>query len=150
MIISLLVAGLAALAYYQPDHTGLWAFMGRNIRWVVGWGLYLGFGIVLPVRLRLFDGPTKFSHTFFSVLFSVTGIILAVVWLQIAALPEAFKGGDAAYADFAKSLAAKFSKSYWPYILAALPWIALGFKTFGLTFAQGATETFAKTKKAGG
>jgi hypothetical protein len=74
-IISLLVVGLALLAYKQPDHTGLWAFMGMNIRWVVGWGLFLGFGIVLPVRLRLFDGPTKFSHTFFSFLFSLTGMI---------------------------------------------------------------------------
>jgi hypothetical protein len=150
VMISLLILALAFVAYKQPDHTGLWAFMGRNIRWVVGWALYLGFGIVLPVRLRLFDGPTKFSHTFFSFLFSMTGLITALVWLYIAAYPPDFHPSDATYAAFAQSLAAKFSKSYWPYMLAALPWIALGFKTFGLSFAQGATETFAKSRKAGG
>jgi hypothetical protein len=150
VIIALVVAALAALAYNQPDHTGLWAFMGRNIRWVVGWTLFLGFGIFLPVRLGLFDGPTKFSHTFFSFLLSVTGTILASVWLiQVAPYPENFAGTEAAYAAFAQSVAAKFRTSYWPYILAALPWIALGFKTLGLSFAQGATETFAKSRKGG-
>lgn len=151
VIVTLLLVALAFLAYKQPDHTGQWAFMGRNVRWVVGWGLVVVFGMVLPWRLRLLLGPPKFSHMFFSFLFSLTGLILAIVWLvQVAPYPENFAGTEAAYAAFAQSLAAKFRMSYWPYILAALPWIALGFKTLGLTLAQGATETFAKSRKGGG
>ena len=144
-----LVLTFTFLAYKQPDHTGLWAFMGRNIRWVVGWGLFIGFGMVLSWRLRLLP-RSSFIHTFFSFLFSLTGLILAIVWLRSAAFPENFGPSDAAYASFARSLATKFSKSHWPYVIAALPWIALRFKTLGLTFAEGATETFAKSRRGGG
>jgi hypothetical protein len=126
-------------------------------------GLYgeehsVGCGLGIVPRLwdgfalapAMFHGPPKFFHTFFSFLFSLTGLILAIVWLRGAAFPEDFGPSDAAYASFAQSLTTKFSKSYWPYVIAALPWIALRFKTLGLTFAEGATETFAKSRRGGG
>jgi hypothetical protein len=75
-------------------------------------------------------------------------LILALLWLHVAAFPENFTGSQDEYAKFAQSLAAKFSHSYWPYVLAALPWISLAFKALGMSFAQGAADIFAKSRKS--
>jgi hypothetical protein len=144
----LVLAAVAFITYSQPDHVAQWAFLGRHIRGVVGWGLVIVFGMILPWRLGLLNGPPKLSHTFLSFSLSVSGLLLALLWLHVATFPESFTGSQAEYASFAQGLAARFSRSYWPYVLAALPWISLGFKALGMSFAQGATDIFAKSRKS--
>lgn len=144
----LVLAAIAFITYSQPDHVAQWAFLGRHIRGVVGWGLVIVFGMILPWRLGLLNGPPKLSHTFLSFSLTVSSLILALLWLHVAAFPEHFTGSQSEYASFAQGLAAKFSRSYWPYVLAALPWVSLGFKALGMSFAQGAADIFAKSRKS--
>jgi len=145
LVLTLLAVGYSMMV--GPGHGSLWEFVGRYIRGVVGVAVVILFAAILPWRMGLLAGSPKLWHTFLSFLLTCTGLILMGVWLSATVHPANFGGTPAEYAAYAQGLAAKFSKSYWPYVLAALPWISLAFKTMGLSFAQGATDIFAKSQK---
>jgi len=148
VILLLLLMLLAVLSYYShPDYTPLWTFAGRHIRALGSWGLLIFLSFIVPWQLRLYGGVPSFAKMFFSLLFMMTGIVLAAAWYRIAALPEHFTGSEREYAAYAQALASKLSASYWPILVAGLPWLSVAFKALGLDLAEKATEALAKSAK---
>jgi hypothetical protein len=141
-----LLGSIAWTFHVEPNHTYEWAFAGRQIRWVVGLALFFVVGLIIPSRLQLGRGASVFSNAFFFATFFYAGVALAVVWLRVAAFPGPLPQNDADYAKYAQALASRFSTSYWPLVLAALPWITLALKAFGLELAAKATELIGKYK----
>jgi hypothetical protein len=47
-------------------------------------------------------------------------------------------------------LVEKFSTSYWPVLLAALPWVAVAFKLFGFERAEKTAAALQEAAKKGG
>ena len=139
--------GLIARTFQvEPNHTYEWAFVGRHIRWVVGLALFFVVGLIIPSRLLWVKGASVFSNAFVFATFVYAGVALAVVWLRMAAFPGTLPQNDADYAKYAQALASRFSTSYWPLVLAALPWITLALKAFGLELTAKATELIGKYK----
>ncbi len=66
---------------------------------------------------------------------------------MFSAPPAHFGGSDADYAAYAMALAEKLSTSYWPLLVAALPWLSIGFKVFGLDVAEKTAEGLEKAAK---
>jgi hypothetical protein len=144
-----LVCGAAGWTLYvQPDH-GL-AFVGRYVRAAGGWAIVTVFFALLPWRLGIYRGAATFAKPFFSGLLTLTGFVTLGCWLIFAALPKGFSGTDAEYVAYARTLGASLSRSYWPIVVAALPWISLSAKVFGLEstgkLAEG-LEKIARKKK---
>ncbi len=137
-----LAAAVGHTFYLQPDIG--WAFAGRHVRTIGGWAVFLLFAALLPWKLGLYSGRPTFRKPFFSSFLTLTALVLVVVWQTFAALPQNFGGADADYAAYARALAGKLGKSYWPFLVAALPWLSVGFKLFGLDIADKTAEGIEK------
>lgn len=140
-------AAIAYTVYLQPDLG--WAFAGRHVRSVGGWVVFLLFGALLPWKLGLYKGQPSFQKNFFNSFLVLSAWVLLFLWLTFSALPEPFDGSDAQYAAYARTLAQKLSTSYWPFLVAALPWLSVGFKVFGLDIAEKTAEGLEKAAVKG-
>jgi len=138
----ILAAAVGYTLYVQPDLA--WAFAGRHVRAVGGWIVFLLFGALLPWKLGLYKGQSSFRKNFFNSFLILTAWVLLAVWLSFSALPEHFGGSSADYATYARALAKKSSTSYWPLLVAALPWLSIGFKLFGMDIAEKTAEGLEK------
>jgi hypothetical protein len=106
-----------------PDH-GL-VFVGKHARNFGGWVI---FGLFVTVLAR----SSRFARPFFGALLTLTGFLVWGCWMAFAALPAGFDGSDAEYVEYARGLGAALSKSYWPLVVAALPWVSLVAKVLGM------------------
>jgi hypothetical protein len=132
------------------DHDYSWAMAGRHAR-TYGWvALAALFFFILPSRLK----PKRrlaFRNLYAIALLTLTGIALIAAWLSITRLPAGFGGSDQEYAGYARALAGKLSMSYWPVLLAVLPWLGVAFKVFGFDAAEKTTDAvMSAAKKEGG
>jgi hypothetical protein len=132
------------LAYYDPDSA--WAFAGTHIRNFVGIVLLVLFVLVIPHRFGLYRRG-RVRDTFLWALIFYVGLILFGVWRFVSEYPESFTGSPQEYATYAKALVTKFSSSYWPVLLAALPWAAVAFKVFGFEIAEKTTDALKEAGK---
>ena len=136
---------LAATVYtVRQEPEAAWAFAGRHVRWLVGWTVFLLFAAFLPVKWGLTRKPNTFRKKFLHAFLILTGYALVVVWLLFAARPDGFTYTNAEQAGYAKMLANKLSTSYWPLLVAALPWLSVGFKLFGMDLADKTAEGLEK------
>jgi hypothetical protein len=145
IVVFALTGAVAFTLYLQPLH-GL-SFVGRHIRASVGWMLAVLFLGVLPSRLGLLNQPQSFRKNFFYAFMNFTGYALIALWLTFSARPPGFGGSDQECADYARHLGSALSRSYWPLLVAALPWLSMGFKLVGLDFAEKASEGLEKVVK---
>jgi hypothetical protein len=134
-----LVGGLGYTLYKQPDMG--WAFAGRHIRCVGGWVVFLSFAILLPWRLGLYRGRLGLRKTFLNSFLILTALTLVFVWLAFSAPPQGF---DYDYVSYARGLTERLSKSYWPLLISALPWLSVGFKLFKLDIAERVADGLEK------
>ncbi len=132
------IAGTAWTLFYEPDH-GL-VFVGRHARAAGGWVIFGLFATVL-VRSR------RFAKPFFGALLTLTGFVVWGCWMAFAALPAGFGGTDADYVAHARALGMALSRSYWPLVAAALPWISLSARVFGMERAGKIVEAVEKMGK---
>lgn len=142
-IVSLILICLVWITFRSQPELG-WTLAGRYIRTTGGCAIFLVFALLLPLKLGLYSGRPNFRKPFFSVFLTDTGFILVGVWLMFSARPEHFGGSDADYAAYAMALVEKLSTSYWPLLVAALPWLSIGFKVFGLDVAEKTAEGLEK------
>lgn len=140
-----LAAAVGYTLYVQPDLG--WAFAGRHVRAVGGWIVFLLFGAFLPWRLGLYRGQPSFRKNFFNSFLVLTAWVLLAVWLSFSALPEKFDVARGDYASYARTLARKVSMSYWPLLVASLPWLSVGFKLLGMDIAEKTADGLAKAAK---
>jgi hypothetical protein len=143
LIAALIVCAFAGAVgwtlHVDPDSG--WAFAGRHVRAVGGWTVFLLFGALFPWKLGLYKGQASFEKNFANSFFVLIAWLMLALWLTFSARPDGF-GGD--YAAYAKTLARKVSISYWPLLVALLPWLSLGFKLLGMDFAENTTEGLQK------
>ncbi len=149
VLMSILVAIPAALAAYGFSHDPdlAWELAGHHLRWIGGWTLFLVVYFVLPARLGLNRGAFRFQTEFLRALFFYAACGLVFAWLVLSRRPACFRGTPQDYANYAKSMAIKFSGSYWPVLLAVLPWAAVVFKVFGWETAEKTAEALRSTAK---
>jgi hypothetical protein len=138
----MVAAAVGYTLYIQPDLG--WAFAGRHVRTIGGWTVFLLFGALLPWKLGLYKGQASFRKNFFNSFLVLTAWVLLALWLMFSALPGNFGGSNADYAAYARALAQKSSTSYWPLLVAALPWLSVGFKLFGMDIAEKTAEGLEK------
>ncbi len=137
--------GLLYTLYVQPTH-GL-VFVGRHIRSFGVIAIVLVFVFLLPWKLGLYGGKASFRKTFFCSLLITSGWFLCALWLTFSNLPKPFGGSDAEYVAYSKALGQAMSRSYWPLLVAALPWLSVSFKVFGFDTAEKASEGLEKLSK---
>lgn len=138
-------AGYLYTLYREPTH-GL-VFVGQHIRSAGCAIIVLLFVFLLPIRFGLTRGSTNFRKPFFFALLITSSWILCAFWLIFSSLPSGFGGSDAEYVAYAKSLGQSMSRSYWPILVAALPWLSVSFKVFGFETAEKASEGLEKLSK---
>ena len=145
-VLTILVgSALAATLYLQPTH-GL-VFVGRNIRAFGILAIILLIVFMLPWKLGLYSGPSSFRKSFFCAHVITSGWLLCALWLLFSNLPANFHGTDAEYVAYSKALGQSMSRSYWPLLVAALPWLSVSFKVLGFDTAQKASESLEKLSK---
>jgi hypothetical protein len=128
------------------DHDFGWALAGQLAR-TFGWiALAALFFFILPSRLKL-SRRLALRNLYATVLLIFTGIALIVAWLSITRLPAGFVGSEQAYAGYARTLVGKLSTSYWPVLLAVLPWLGVAFKMFGFEAAEKTTDSVMSAAK---
>jgi hypothetical protein len=110
-------------------------------RAVGGWTVFLLFGALFPWKLGLYKGQASFEKNFANSFFVLIAWVMLALWLTFSALPD---GSHTDYAAYAKTLARKVSTSYWPLLIAVLPWLSLAFKLLGMDFAENTTEGLQK------
>ena len=137
--------GLLYTLYVRPTH-GL-VFVGRHIRSFGVIAIVLVFVFLLPWKLGLYGGKASFRKTFFCALLITCGWFLCALWLTFSNLPKSFNGSDAEYVAYSKALGQSMSRSYWPILVAALPWLSVSFKVFGFDTAEKASEGLEKLSK---
>lgn len=128
--------------YVQPTH-GL-VFVGKHARSAGCAIIILLFVFLLPIKFGLTRGSSNFRKPFFFALLVTSAWVLCAFWLIFSKLPADFHASDAEYVTYAKSLGQSMSRSYWPILVAALPWLSVSFKLFGLETAEKASEALEK------
>jgi hypothetical protein len=131
--------------YVQPTH-GL-VFVGKHVRSAGCAIIILLFVFLLPIKFGLTRGPSNFRKPFFFALLVTSAWILCAFWLMFSNLPDRFDGSDAQYVTYAKSLGQSMSRSYWPILVAALPWLSVSFTIFGFDTAEKTSESLEKLTK---
>jgi hypothetical protein len=131
--------------YVQPTH-GL-VFVGRHVRSFGVIAIILLFVFLLPLKLGLYGGAASFRKSFFCAVLIASGWFLCALWLTFSNLPEHFGGSDAEYIAYSRALGQSMSRSYWPILVAALPWLSVSFKVFGFDIAEKASEGLEKLSK---
>jgi hypothetical protein len=143
LIAALIVCAFAGAVgwtlHVNPDSG--WAFAGRHVRAVGGWTVFLLFAALFPWKLGLYKGQASFEKNFANSFFVLIAWLMLALWLTFSAWPD---GSHADYAAYAKTLARKVSTSYWPLLVAVLPWLSVAFKLLGMDFAENATEGLQK------
>jgi hypothetical protein len=137
-------AGFLYTLYVQPTH-GL-VFAGKHVQSFGVIAIVLLFVFVLPWKLGLFKGPTRFRKPFFSALLITSAWVLCALWLAFSHPSQPLES-DEQYVAYAKALGRSMSRSYWPILVAALPWLSVSFKIFGLDRAEKASEGLEKLSK---
>ena len=137
------ILGAVALLLWHAQPDLVWTLAGRHIRTITGTAIVALFMFVLPMKLGLYKGQS-FLRSFFAAFLVLAGWLVLGVWLTFSARPERFGGSDADYATYAKALATRLSTSYWPFLVAALPWLSVGFKVFGFDVADKTAEGIEK------
>ena len=124
-----------------------WMIAGHLARPVGTWGLLILFAVVIPVRLGLNRNGLTVSGAFYVTLLVLSGLVLMVLWRSLAAFPENFGGTSADFANYARALAGKLSTSYWPILLAVLPWAGVVFKALGFELAEKTADALREAGK---
>jgi hypothetical protein len=145
ILCSIFGAAVLYTLYVQPT-LGL-VFVGKNIRWFGCAIIVLLSAVLLPTGFGLFRGSSNFRKSFFSALLITSTWVLCAFWLTFTNYPAGFRETDAEYVTYAKALVQSMSRSYWPIVVAALPWLTLSFKVFGFETAEKASEALEKVTK---
>jgi hypothetical protein len=145
-VVTLLVGSFIAVTLYLLPTHGL-VFLGKHIRTFGVLAIILLFIFLLPWKLGLYSPPRSFRKSFFCALVLTSGWLLCALWLFFSNLPANFHGTDAEYVAYSKALGQSMSRSYWPLLVAALPWLSVSFKVLGFDTAEKASEGLEKLSK---
>lgn len=138
---------LLALLWMLFDHRQwLWVFAGRSLRTAGSLGILYVFVYLFPVRLGLYKGSGILNRFYLTMLLYV-GFVAWSAWLQFARLPPDYKGTGVPDVDLAQYVAGRLGHTYWPVLLAALPWAALILRAFGFEIAGKTADEVRKAAK---
>ena len=140
MVLGILTIAAAAMfgwTIHVNSGYGL-ALLGRHAR-AAGDCLLAAFFTWMLVRWR--------GGAFFFVLQMFAALVVWGCWQSFTALPPNFGGSDADYAAYIRTLGAAMSKSYWPLVVAALPWLSVATRLLGMEQAGKIAESLERAAK---
>ncbi len=147
LALTVVLPAVAVAVNTYLDRNYPWELAGHLARPVGTWGLLILFGVVIPTRLRLNRNGLTVSGAFYVSLLVLSGLVLMGLWRSLSAFPENFIATRENYATYAHGLAAKLNTSYWPIVVAVLPWVGVVFKALGFEVAEKTADALREAGK---
>lgn len=142
-----MVLGVAVvlLIWLYPAPLEFWAFVGKNMRGLIGWLLFLT-SVVLAVAIHnaLSADRETWMGMYLNFLLPALGLVAVVYWLEVSQPPQPFTGAPDEYIAYLDYLVSK-GRTVWPMLLSAIPCVVFLFKVLGL---KGLSELFEGLGKA--
>jgi len=142
-VLTVVLGVTAWLLFSQyPAPQEIWVFVGRHIRGLVGWALFLGSVVLaLAIRNALSSERETWRGMYLNVLLPALGLGAWAYWMYVSEPPQPLTGAPGEYIAYLNYLVSG-AKTAWPMLLSAVPWAVFLFKLLGLEVLGKFDDTF--------